>query len=258
MTRYLAYSRRELRGRFRVWLNRNRSVVGVVALGALILNAFTTVIFRAAVPPTDFGAYALGALHAGTVVVLSCLLWTAFLAHDGGAIFQMRGAWGEENTRSELARAKRRRLIWGWVDSVTVATGDIDHLVITRSGGVVALDSKWRSDGNPAQHEEMARAAQRARVRASGVMRTLMPTDRGGHRAPGMPHDVRPAVVVWGAMQRQVPHGAHVDGVPFVPGRSLLSWLRALDGDPVDRDAARDLLRRVEEFRASSWKSHSS
>ncbi|WP_166389739.1 nuclease-related domain-containing protein [Nocardioides ochotonae] len=101
----------------------------------------------------------------------------AFLAHDAEAIWHVRGAWGEDNTRDELQRAKRKRLVWAWVDSVTLQAGDIDHLVVTRNGGLVAIDSKWRSKINDAA--DMARAAQKVRLRAEGLTRDLLKGDAG-------------------------------------------------------------------------------
>lgn len=89
-----------------------------------------------------FGWYALGALHAIAVCAGIGMILFSFYVHDAEGIKQVRGAWGEENTRDELRLAKRKGLIWGWVDSITVSTGDIDHLVVTRRGGLVAIDSK--------------------------------------------------------------------------------------------------------------------
>ena len=96
-------------------------------------------------------------------------LQSAFLASDGEAIWHLRGAWGEENTRSELQRARRKRLIWGWVDSISLRAGDLDHLVVTRHGGLVAVDSKWRNRASDTV--DMARAADKARLRAEALAR---------------------------------------------------------------------------------------
>src|SRR5690606_126514 len=108
-------------------------------------------------------SYVLGALHAAMLAIGYYTLRVSFLASDQDAVWQVRGDLGEVNTRDELKRAKRRRLIWGWVDSITVSTGDIDHLVITRRGGVVAIDSKWRSE---AVGTDIGRSAASARSAA--------------------------------------------------------------------------------------------
>jgi hypothetical protein len=34
-----------------------------------------------------------------------------------GSMNQLAGAWGEDNTADQLRRARRRRLIWGWVNN---------------------------------------------------------------------------------------------------------------------------------------------
>ena len=232
-------------------------MVAVLTAGTVALFVFETVVFTTWVPAGALRWYLLGVTHAGIVASFLFLLNTTFLANDREAILHVRGAWGEENTRSELSRARRRRLIWGWVDSVTLAVGDIDHLVVTRSGGLVAIDSKFRTQVDGADRHAMARTAQKATLRAQGVIQSIVSGERGSHRARGQAIAVSPLVVVWGAVQHEGPEIAQVDGVDFVAGWELVPWLRALSGEPVSRTAAKDLLKRVEEFRNSSWTAQS-
>jgi hypothetical protein len=253
MRRYPAFSRRELRARFKVWAARNSKAVVWLVAGTIALLAFETVVLGALWPSTPFRWYLLGFLHAGVVAVSVHLLSSTFLANDRDAILHMRGAWGEENTRSELARAKRKRHIWGWVDSVSLEQGDIDHLVVTRAGGLVAIDSKWRTDPGMGDREAMASAAHRAQIRAQAVVDTLLKADRGAHRAKAVPVKVTPLVVVWGPAQYNVPARAQVDGIDFVGGRQLREWFSQVEGDPVDRAAATDVIKRIEAFRESAW-----
>jgi len=179
------------------------------------------------------------------------LLHNAFLT-DRETIRHLRGAWGEDNTCSELQIAKRRRLIWGWVDSITLQNGDIDHLVIIRRGGLVAIDTKWRTDTHDVI--DMARAAQRAKSRAEALAQTVLTRERGArHRSKDNPLSVTPVVVLWGAAQHTIPDGAQRDGIDFIPGRSLRSWLATLDREPVSKTAAADLIHRLEHFRATAW-----
>ena len=110
-------------------------------------------------PSNSFTWWLLGVMQATVVAAYLSMLYSGFLAFDGEAIWHVRGAWGEDNTRSELQRARRKRLVWGWVDSVSLQHGDIDHLVVTREGGLVAIDSKWRNRIHDT--EDMARAAQK-------------------------------------------------------------------------------------------------
>jgi hypothetical protein len=152
-----------------------------------------------------------------------------------------------------LRRAKRRRLIWGWVDSITVATGDIDHLVVTRRGGLVAIDSKWRS--RPSEVEALSTGAGRTRVRAQGILADALRSERGQHRSRGRAHQVTPLVVVWGPAQQALCDTERHSDVHLVVGRDLLSWLRKTDGDLIDRASAKDLLRRLEEYSESRWES---
>jgi hypothetical protein len=95
--------------------------------------------------PGSMRWYLLGLAQAGLAAAGLHLLNSAFLAHDPQAMSYVRGAWGEDNTRTDLARARRKRLCGGWVNSIELQIGDIDHLVVTRLGGVVAIDSKWRT-----------------------------------------------------------------------------------------------------------------
>ena len=163
----------------------------------------------------------------------------------------MRGAWGEDNTRSELQRAKRKRLIWGWVDSVELQAGDIDHIVVTRRGGVVVIDSKWRNQITASDVPAMADPHEGPRLRAEGVLRTLLKRESGArHRTNAKPVTVTAAVVLWGAARTGVPSDANVDGVRFLDGRQLLGWLGELDGHEVPREAARDVLKLLDGYRS--------
>lgn len=254
MTKFRPYSSRELRRRFAGWVRQNLKTVFVLTTGTIGLLIALTILVVLLMPESGFKWYALGSLHAGVIAAYLHLLRSAFLAHDREAIRHLRGAWGEDNTRTELQRAKRKRLVWGWVDSITLQAGDLDHLVVTRQGGLVALDSKWRNQHTAHDALDMARAASRARLRAEGLAQTLLKSQRGArHRARSNPLTVRPAVVLWGAAQHNVPDGAEIDGIEFVPGRRLLEWLRRLEGQPVTKDAAAELLELLNAYRATAW-----
>jgi hypothetical protein len=137
------------------------------------------------------------------------------------------------------------------VDSINLQSGDIDHLVVARQGGLVALDSKWRSQAHDAA--EMARDASKVRLRAEGLAGSLLKSEKSAHRARGSALRVTPLVVLWGAAQHTVPEDARVDGIEFVAGRRLVDWLADVVGEPVDKAAAADVLKRLETFRASAW-----
>lgn len=252
MTKYRPYSRREFRRRFVGWARRNLKLVLVLTVGMVGLVALVTLICAAVFSMTAFTWWLLGVFQATMVATYLHLLHAAFLAHDGEAIRHLRGAWGEENTRSELQRAKRKRLVWGWVDSISLQAGDLDHLVVTRHGGLVAVDSKWRNQASDTI--DMARAANKARLRAEGLAQTLLRSERGArHRAKVNPLTVTPVVVLWGAAQHGVPDGVRVDGIEFVAGRRLVAWLTRLEGQPVNEAAAADVVKRLEGYRAATW-----
>ena len=253
MSRHHPYSRREFRRRLRMWLRRNRMLVAGFTAGLIVVLVVITGLALATGTHSGFTWWLLGSLQTGAVAAYLHLLHTGFLAHDADAIRHVRGAWGEDNTRSELHKAKRQRLVWGWVDSLGLQHGDIDHLVVTRNGGLVAVDSKWRSQASDTA--DMARAAKRVRHRAEGVTRDLLKgTTRGARRARVNPLSVTSVVVLWGPAQHGVPDGASVDGIEFIAGRRFVEWLSRLEGESVDRAAAADIVHSLEARRAATEK----
>lgn len=257
MPKYHPYSRVEFRRRLKVWAQRNLWLIVATAVGVLITIGIIVAVLALALPASPVRWWLLGALPTAVVAAYLHLLHTAFLAHDAQAIWHVRGAWGEDNTRDELRRAKRKRLVWDWIDSVALQVGDIDHLVITRQGGLVAIDSKWRSE--VADATDMAQTAHKVRLRAEALTRDLLKGDaRGARRAKVNPLSVKSVVVLWGPAQHGVPPDAVVDGIEFVRGRKLVQWLAALDGQPVDRAAAGVVLKSLEERRASMTQSQQS
>lgn len=248
------FSRRQLGRRRRAWLARNRTLIAVAVPAALLLAAVLTLAV-ALVANGEMRWYLIGLTHAGTVAAVLHLFNTAFLAHDREAMLHVRGAWGEDNTRNELASAKRRRLVWNWVDSITLQSGDIDHLVVTRKAGLVAIDSKWRNSVTADDISSMTASARTAANRAAALAQTLLTADRSAtHRAKIRAISVTPMVVLWGTAQHKVPEAFERDGVAFVSGRRLNDHLRGMDGHPVDRRAARDLYRRLKRYRDEAWK----
>ncbi|MFO6451247.1 MULTISPECIES: nuclease-related domain-containing protein [unclassified Aeromicrobium] len=243
------YSRRQLYNQFYRWLWTNRAPVALLAVGSIVVVVVSGLLIVGVGTPTAVSWYMLGASHAIVACGLSWACVAAFIGHDGEAIKHVRGAWGEENTRSELRRAKRKGLIWGWVDSIELEHGDIDHLVVTRNGGILAVDSKWRSGYTDHDRDAMASSANRVNLRSRGVIQSVLSRQRAGRRSAGPAIRVRPVVVVWGALQSELPDTAQAGGVPFVAGRRLVTWLKQLDGDAIDSVSAADLLSRIEKFR---------
>lgn len=249
MPQHPSYSRRELRQRRKAWLRGNVSTVLVLTFGAIVSLVFITCLLLLTMPSDRFTWWFLGAIQMGVVAAYLSLLHSGFLLFNSDAMWHVRGATGEDNTRSELRRAKRKRHVWGWVDSVPLQFGDIDHLVVTRRGGLVAIDSKWRNSVH--DKDEMARAAQKVRLRAEALTRDFLKADvRGRRRAKINPLRVTSIVVLWGAGQHEVPDGDEVDGIVFLPGRQLVPWLAQLGGESVDKAAAKDVVDNLERRRA--------
>jgi hypothetical protein len=251
MTKFRPYPRAEYNRLFGAWARRNPKILGTTALVVAACLAFETAIVVLLMDGDGFRWWVLGVFQ--TLVVASGLhlINAAFLAHEREAIWQLRGAWGEDATRDELKQATRRRLIWGWVDSVSLRAGDLDHVVVTRHGGLIVIDSKWRSDGTDAH--AMAESASKARLRAEGVARSLLKSERGSHRQKGHAIAVRAVVVIWGPAQHQVPDECEVNGIAFVGGRRLRAWLARLDGGDVSKAAAKEVLSSLKRFRAGTY-----
>ena len=254
MARFKPYSRRALSRHRLAWARRNARLVLLTAGGLAGSLALLTVLLLWTWPGTTSKWYVIGFVHAALIATAAHLLETAFFVHDRNAMTHVRGAWGEENTTDELKRARRKRLVWGWVDCISLQVGDIDHLVVTRHGGLVAIDSKFRNQTNDTI--EMAASAKRARLRAEALAQTLLRAERGSrHRAKVNPLEVTPVVVVWGAAQLSIPVSAKVDGIDFVAGRSLVDWFARLEGQPVSKAAAEDVVTRLKAYRSTAWAS---
>ena len=139
-----------------------------------------------------------------------------------------------------LRSARKEHQVWGWLDDVGVQGGTVDHLVVTREGGVVAIDSRWSSE--ELTPELLAEDAQRALLAARGAASVLHARDR----APA----VRPPLVYWGDIQSEVKKLAvrNLEGVEFLAGRELRAWLRKQNGRPVERGEARVILKGLQRF----------
>lgn len=225
------FARTKYREALSAWLRRGWRPL--LFLAALILAVCVVLAWL-------LNGYVLGLAQASVVVGLAATVLTAFHAHTG-AIWQLAGAWGEDNTRDVLAQARRRRRIWGWVDGVATQAGDIDHLVVMRDGRIVAIDSKWHAVNlSTSVVQQDASKAMRAARQASLVLRHL-----------DLPRTVIPLVVVWGSTgPTGIPAGARVDDVEFVPGRRLAEWLRQNDGAHVRKADAHRVLAELRGFKA--------
>lgn len=137
-----------------------------------------------------FSGFVLGFVHGAVAVFIVSAVGLLFLLYTGSTR-QLSGAYGEDNTRDVLQRAKRHRHVWGWIDNVEVQHGDVDHLVLTPSG-VLAIDSKWHAVrvDDTVLHTDAAAARVAAR-RAGLILRSLRQQD--------LP--IQPLVVMWGQAQ---------------------------------------------------------
>src|SRR4051812_8542223 len=102
VTKFKPYSRREFRRRFAHWARRNARLIAVLTAGLVVLLAVEPFLLVGVGASGPVSWWLLGAGQAGIVGLYMHLLHNAFLANDREAIWHLRGAWGEDNTRSEL------------------------------------------------------------------------------------------------------------------------------------------------------------
>ncbi|MCR4511777.1 nuclease-related domain-containing protein [Aeromicrobium sp. 50.2.37] len=247
MGKKASYPRKQYRQLLRGWLLRHKAIVaGLVAIFAVV-TAYEIVLLRS-MPPTSVMREVIVAALAASAVALCWGIHTLFLAHEDHAIHQLRGAWGEDNTATELQAAKRQGLIWRSVDSIALENGDIDHLVVTRRGGIVVVDSKWCSVIDDGKRVAFATAAKRAGQRGKGLVNTVTQRSHGRHSAPRKALTVTPVVVVWGAAQSSVRDDEVVDGVAIVRGSGFRTWLARLEAETISQKTATELVARIEGF----------
>lgn len=253
MSKQRSFPSRLAREDLRAYLRRNRARLVLISLGYLALGVAITG-FLIAIAGHRRTSWFMAGLFVGVwLTMYVAMIGLAWLASSQPAMRYVRGALGEDNTRDMLKAAARKRTIWGFVEGITTRGGDVDHLVVTRSGGVLAIDSKWCNEVNPDLLDRMAMSAQAAARRAESVMRSenvgvLKRESKARHRVDGAAHRVRPVVVVWGAESHKMPSSATRLGVEFVAGLNLPNWLRLLEGDSVDEATAADLLGRLAAF----------
>src|SRR5690349_8381111 len=99
MPKHQPYSRQEFRRRLKAWILRNVKLVGAVTAGLFALIALFVGLLLLAAPGSRLTWWLLGAVPTAMVGAYLHLILTAFIAHDAEAIWHVRGAWGEDNTR---------------------------------------------------------------------------------------------------------------------------------------------------------------
>lgn len=254
MSKAASFPRQQLAVEFRAFLRRRRRhVLSLVAIevGLTTLLSVVLLVFWNRGPVLW---YVLGGLHMLLICAVPAAIAIAFLTNSRTAIWNLRGAMGESNTSEVLKAARKQQVVWGYIESVAVTGGDIDHLVVTCAGGVLAIDSKWRNKVTADVLTSDAAAARAAARRAESILRSehvgaLKREARARHRDIGASFSVTPVVVIWGAVRHEMPDSAIRDGVEFVPGEKLGAWLRARNDHPVAKTVANDLLKRLAAFR---------
>lgn len=239
------YSRMQTRKHLRAWLSRERwGVAGLAAMLGVLL-AIEAALLRFLMP----GSYGIvvGVLTGMVIVGICWAIHVAFLAHEGAGIRHLRGAVGETSTRDVLKRARRRRQVWGVVNGLATQRGDIDHIVVSRNGGLVVIDSKFRTGLTPGDRQSIIEAGRDHRRSMQGLARTIVPRGHGRHR--GQEHlPVTTAIVLWGPARHELAEPQVVDGVHVMSGDHLYAWLKTLDGEPIPKSFGRELTEKIHEW----------
>ena len=166
-----------------------------------------------------------GVVVGAAVVGVPALLWN-FVVQATGTGSSMMGEQAELWTASELRKNRDDRLL----NHVSLAYGDIDHLVVGRRG-VVAVETKWSSQ--PWDERDGP-----GRIRAA-VLQVTQECRRlnlwAPFRSAGI--EARPLVVLWGHDVRDWALGERVrvvEGVAVVSGYALRDWMRERQAQPLD------------------------
>lgn len=134
MSKPASFPRQQLAVEFRAFLRRRRRhVLSLVAIevGLTTLLSVVLLVFWNRGPVLW---YVLGGLHMLLICAVPAAIAIAFLTNSRTAIWNLRGAMGESNTSEVLKAARKQQVVWGYIESVAVTGGDIDHLVVTRRG----------------------------------------------------------------------------------------------------------------------------
>jgi hypothetical protein len=220
------YARRQLRATLGGFLLLNRWPLFFLAALLVVCAALTR--------PLGGSQYQQGLVD-GLVVMLGLSgAGLLFLMHTEG-LQQLAGAWGEERTAEILKSARKRGIVWGSVNNITMGRYDIDHIAFT-PGGVLALESKWkfRELGRDRWLDNDLHQAARNAEKTRSILRS---------RDIGSVHEVTPILVVWGKGSYEIADdGEDVDGVHLVAGADLEKWLRQFAvGRLAEDNARRDL-----------------
>lgn len=161
----------------------------------------------------------------GAAVVLTFGgLWTLVVQLTGTGPLSM-GAQAEVWTASEIRPLRKHG--WKVANHVALRPWDIDH-VLVGPGGVVAVETKWSSDGwtLAPPEERLRRAIQQARRNAHDL-RVWRPQLRA---TP--PETVRPVVFLWGGTrtgQEKPADVVQIDGVSVVYGIDAARRWRSME-----------------------------
>src|SRR3954454_10815355 len=226
-----AYTRRVFRQSLRRWMRGN-----IKAIAAFLIAAVGVIAFMRFTVQSPF---LRGLLDGLAISGLVCSLTVAFLL-TSGAIYQLGGGWGEDNTKDQLRIARKRGLLWGAVPNVEVSGADIDHLVLAPAGAF-ALETKWHfSELDVKALDRDVHSAVKHAATARSVLRSA---------DIGMAMDVTPVVVVWGRGQRELPTaGIEHQGVAVVAGADLPQWMERCRHGRLGEDHAEALLAKLESF----------
>lgn len=189
-----------------------------------------------------YAGFGFGAMAASWILMPEALM-------PGHIANWQRGAWGEENTGSELKRLKRE----GWTIRHDVRWGERgNHDHVVADGAVFVLNSKNVKDSSVTVEGEALRVmhldsddgylADRWLPRVAAEARSLKSRLTG---QLGFPIHVYPVVVVWGRFETQ---HQYVGEVAVVRGDKIVEWLRSRPSDLPNQEKRAAVARAVRDL----------
>lgn len=201
-------ARRSVHQRHRETVRRNWRYLLVMAV--VLLFIFGTAAFLAP-GPVQRGVL----LGSGVTFTAWTLAFTAVLV--SGTAPLIAGGLAEMWTADELRPLREHG--WRLVNHAGLSGGDLDH-VLVGPGGIVVVETKWRSDPRDVvEGQRFFEAVVERAARSARQLGSWHEVARHG-RPP-----VQAVVAVWGPAARDLRARRHASGVVVVPGPALREWM---------------------------------
>ena len=231
------YSRSQSRSRIAGWLRSNwRSLLPAVAF--LVLTFALSV----AVAPNPFIRGAI--VGAGGTLAVGVVFLAALIGSDSMRF--VLGTLGEGATEEFFSSRTRRRAGWHLINGIVINGRDIDHIAIG-PGGVLAIETKWRS---AQQHSrDWAMPARAQTVDAARVASNLIRQEADADLV------AVPVLMEWGPGAPPRTNLDH-DGIISVTSNDLAPFERWLEEDRLSLQEVDRISGAIDDFLARQLRSN--